>query len=34
VTDDRPLSEYFLIRRIMGDGSERATPSTLRRASP
>lgn len=32
VTDDRPLSEYFLIRRAMGDGSERATPATLRRA--
>ena len=29
VTDDRPLSEYFLIRRIIGDGSERATPTTL-----
>ncbi len=34
VTDDRPLSEYFLIRRIMGDGSQRATPSTLRSATP
>ena len=34
VTDDRPLSEYFLIRRIMGDGSDRATPSTLRSAAP
>ncbi len=34
VTDDRPLSEYFLIRRIMGDGSQRATPSTLRSAAP
>ncbi len=33
VTDDRPLSEYFLIRRIMGDGSQRATPSTLRSAT-
>ncbi len=32
VTDDRPLSEYFLIRRIRGDGSGRATPSTLRNA--
>ena len=27
VTDDRPLSEYFLIRRIIGDGSDRATPT-------
>ena len=34
VTDDRPLSEYFLIRRIMGDGSQRATPTTLRSATP
>ena len=34
VTDDRPLSEYFLIRRIIGDGSQRATPSTLRSATP
>lgn len=34
VTDDRPLSEYFLIRRILGDGSERATPMTMRRAAP
>ena len=34
VTDDRPLSEYFLIRRIMGDGSQRATPSALRSAAP
>jgi spermidine synthase len=34
VTDDRPLSEYFLIRRIIGDGSERATPTTLRGATP
>lgn len=33
VTDDRPLSEYFLIRRIMGDGSARATPSALRAAA-
>lgn len=34
VTDDRPLSEYFLIRRIIGDGTERATPTTLREAAP
>ncbi len=34
LTDDRPLSEYFLIRRILGDGSERATPTTMRRAAP
>lgn len=34
VTDDRPLSEYFLIRRILGDGSERATPASLRAATP
>jgi len=34
VTDDRPLSEYFLIRRIIGDGSQRANPSTLRSAAP
>jgi hypothetical protein len=34
VTDDRPLSEYFLIRRMMGDGSDRATPTTLRNAVP
>ena len=34
VTDDRPLSEYFLIRRIMGDGSQHATQSTLRSAAP
>ena len=27
VTDDRPLSEYFLIRRILGDGTGRAVPS-------
>ena len=33
VTDDRPLSEYFLIRRIMGDGSGPATPSALRAAA-
>lgn len=33
VTDDRPLSEYFLIRRIMGDDSGRATPSGLRAAA-
>jgi spermidine synthase len=33
VTDDRPLSEYFLIRRIIGDGSERATQTTLRQAT-
>jgi len=34
VTDDRPLSEYFLIRRLMGDGSPRATPTTLRQLAP
>ena len=34
VTDDRPLSEYFLIRRIMGDGSQPAKPSNLRSAAP
>ena len=33
VTDDRPLSEYFLIRRILGDGTPRAIPSTLREAA-
>ena len=33
VTDDRPLSEYFLIRRMLGDGTPRAIPSTLREAA-
>jgi spermidine synthase len=33
VTDDRPLSEYFLIRRILGDGTGRATPTTLKAAA-
>jgi spermidine synthase len=29
VTDDRPLSEYFLLRRLAGSDSPRAVPSTL-----
>jgi spermidine synthase len=33
VTDDRPFSEYFLIRRIMGDGSGLATRASLRQAT-
>jgi spermidine synthase len=32
VTDDRPLSEYFMIRRFMGDGTGPATPTALRAA--
>ena len=33
VTDDRPLSEYFLLRRLGGTSSPIAAPSTLRAAT-
>jgi hypothetical protein len=29
ITDDRPLPEYFLLRRLFGDSSPRATPDVL-----
>lgn len=34
VTDDKPLPEYFLLRRWIGDGSPRMTPSNLLRIMP
>ena len=33
VTDDRPLSEYFLLRRLAGTDSPLAVPSTLKAAA-
>ncbi len=33
VTDDRPVSEYFLIRRLTGPPSPRAVPATLQAAA-
>jgi len=33
VTDDRPLSEYFLLRRLAGTDSQVAVPQTLRAAA-
>jgi hypothetical protein len=33
VTDDRPLSEYFLLRRLAGTDSQLAVPQTLRAAA-
>jgi spermidine synthase len=33
VTDDRPVSEYFLLRRLAGTKSQPAVPSTLRAAA-
>jgi spermidine synthase len=34
ITDDRPLPEYFLLRRLFGDTSPRLTPSELLRIIP
>jgi hypothetical protein len=33
VTDDRPVSEYFLLRSAFGESSPVAVPSTLREAA-
>jgi predicted membrane-bound spermidine synthase len=34
ITDDRPLPEYFLLRRLFGDTSPRLTPSELLKILP
>jgi spermidine synthase len=34
VTDDRPINEYFYLRRRIGDGTPMAGPRTLRRLAP
>ena len=34
ITDDRPLPEYFLLRRLFGDQSPRLTPSELFKIMP
>ena len=34
VTDDRPVNEYFYIRRAIGDGTPLAAPTILRRLAP
>jgi spermidine synthase len=34
ITDDRPLPEYFLLRRLFGDDSPRLTPSELFKIMP
>ena len=34
VTDDRPITEYFYFRRLIGDGTPMARPGALRQLAP